>query len=68
MSKNLQSNIRKLRNRMGISQYEMAEKLGINRPRYSSYEEYRCEPNISLIIKLSEVFEVSIDDLIKKNL
>lgn len=68
MSKNLQSNIRKLRNRMGISQEKMAEKLGINRPRYSAYEEYRCEPNISLIIKLSEVFEVSIDDLIKKDL
>lgn len=68
MSKNLQSNIRKLRNRMGISQEKMAEKLGINRPRYSSYEEYRCEPNIDIIIKLSEVFEVSIDDLIKKDL
>lgn len=68
MSKNLQSNIRKLRNRMGISQEKMAEKLGINRPRYSSYEEYRCEPNISLIIKLSDIFNVSIDDLIRKDL
>ena len=68
MTNKLQSNIRKLRNRLGISQYEMAEKLGINRPRYSSYEEYRCEPNISLIIKLSDVFDVSIDDLIKKDL
>lgn len=68
MTNKLQSNIRILRDRMGISQEKMAEKLGINRPRYSSYEEYRCEPNISIIIKLSEVFQISIDDLIKKDL
>ena len=68
MTNKLQSNIRILRDRMGISQKKMADKLGIGRPKYSAYEEYRCEPNISLIIKLSEVFEVSIDDLIKKDL
>lgn len=68
MSNKLQSNIRILRDRMGISQQKLADKLGIGRPKYSAYEEYRCEPNIDLIIKLSEFFKVSIDDLIKKEL
>lgn len=53
---------------MGITQEVMAEKLGIIRKTYASYEEYRAEPNISLLVKMSNLFEISIDDLIKNEL
>jgi len=61
-------NIKKLRKQMGFSQYKIAEKLGIKRGTYGSYEEYRAEPNISTLIKMSEIYRVSLDDLILKQL
>ena len=67
MSK-LSKNLKTLRKQIGLSQERLAEKLGIKRKRYATYEEYRAEPNCSVLIKLSDIFGVSIDDLIKKEL
>lgn len=64
MSK-LSKNLKMLRSRAGWSQELTAHNLGMSRSRYSAYEEYRAEPNISNLIKISELFEVSIDDLLK---
>lgn len=67
MSK-LSKNLKKLRKEMGLSQERLSKKLGLKRPTYATYEEYRAEPNCSVLIKLSDIFGVSIDDLIKKEL
>lgn len=67
MSK-LSKNLKKLREGMGLSQERLAKKIGIGRPRYSRYEEYRAEPNIKLLVKFSELFNVTIDDLVKTEL
>ena len=67
MSK-LSKNLKKLRSKLGISQEHLSAKIGIKRPTYSSYEEYRAEPPIKIIIDISALFRVSIDDLLTKEL
>jgi len=67
MSK-LSKNLKKLRHKLGMSQEQFSAKIGIKRPTYSAYEEYRAETPIKIIIALSEIFKVSIDDLLTKEL
>ncbi len=67
MSK-LSKNLKKLRHKLGMSQERLSAIIGIKRPTYSSYEEYRAEPNIKTIIALSAFFKVTIDDLLTKEL
>jgi DNA-binding XRE family transcriptional regulator len=67
MSK-LSKNLKKLRHKLGISQESLSAKIGIKRPTYAAYEEYRAEPPIKIIIALSEIFKLSIDDLLTKEL
>jgi DNA-binding XRE family transcriptional regulator len=67
MSK-LSKNLKKLRSKMGLTQENISAMIGIKRPTYSSYEEYRAEPNIKTIIALSVLFGVTIDDLLTKEL
>ena len=57
---NLQS-IRKQRN---LTQKATAEKLGIPARTYSSYENGDREPNIEMLIKLADFFNVTADELI----
>lgn len=61
-------NIAHLRMKKKISQEWMAGELDITRSRLSSWEEHRAEPGIDMLIKLSEYFQKSVDDLIKTDL
>ncbi|WP_057768130.1 helix-turn-helix domain-containing protein [Cytobacillus praedii] len=45
------------------TQEEIAELLDISRARYSHYENERSDPDQEMILKLSSVFNVSIDYL-----
>ena len=47
-----------------ISQKDMAEKLGISQPNYSRIETGIQEPNLDQLIKIAEIFEISIDELL----
>jgi transcriptional regulator with XRE-family HTH domain len=62
------SNIAVLRNRLGITQSALAADLEIARTRVATWEEHRAEPNIEMLCRLANYFEVSVDDLIKKHL
>lgn len=61
-------NLLKLRQKSGLSQEKLSLKLGIKRSKYSKYEEFRCEPNIELIISICFFYKISIDDFLKKDL
>ena len=67
MSK-LSRNLKKLREGMGLSQEQMAKKVGVKRQTYGHFETYRSNPNIPLLVKFSELFNVTIDDLVKTEL
>ena len=60
----ISKNIKRLRNAQGISQESLAEKLFISRQAVSSWENDRTQPDIEMIGKLAEVFNVSIEELI----
>lgn len=57
-------NLQKLREQKGLSQKEIALLLGIPPGTYSRYETLQVEPDIQLIKKISNLFNVSIDYLL----
>ncbi|WP_079708015.1 helix-turn-helix domain-containing protein [Paraliobacillus ryukyuensis] len=56
--------LKQLRNSKGKSQEEVAVAVNISRARYSHYENNYVEPDIELIRKLADFFEVDTDYLI----
>lgn len=57
-----------LRKKNGWSQEELAEKLGVTRQSISKYEGAQSIPDLDKILKLSEIFGVTTDCLIKDEL
>ena len=57
-----------LRKKNGWSQEELAEKLGVTRQSVSKYEGAQSIPDLDKILKLSEIFGVTTDYLIKDEL
>ncbi len=57
--------IQQLRKATGISQEQLAEQLDVSRQSISKWELNDAVPEISKIIVLSELFSVSIDELLK---
>jgi transcriptional regulator with XRE-family HTH domain len=58
-------NIRHLRSLKNWSQTQLADELQITRARVGSYEEARCDPPIDILIRLSNLFHIAIDALLK---
>ncbi len=57
-----------LRKKMGWSQEELAEQLGVSRQSVSKWESAQSIPDMDKIIRLSEIFSVSTDYLLKESL
>ncbi len=57
-----------LRKKNGWSQEELAEKLGVSRQSISKYEGAQSIPDLNKIIKLSQIFGVTTDCLMKDEL
>lgn len=64
----LAQNIKYLRNKSKFSQQELSEKLSVPRSSLSDYERGHTQVGIDVLIKLSDIFDVKIDDLIRSNL
>ena len=47
-----------------LTQRQLAEQLGITQPSYIRYENGSSEPNIDTLIKLADIFDISVDYLI----
>lgn len=57
-------NIKFFREQLGWSQQELADKLRISRSSVAKWESNIGRPDITLLIKLGEVFNVSLDQLV----
>ena len=64
----LADKIIELRKRAGWSQEDLAEKLDVSRQSISKWESAQSVPDMNKIIRLSELFGVSTDYLLKDNL
>lgn len=58
-------NIKRLRNKNNLSQERLAEILDVSRQAVAKWESNQCYPDINKLIFLSELFHVTIDDLVK---
>ena len=57
--------IESLRKKHGFSQIELARKVGVTQQAISAYEKGIRQPPIDVLIKLSEIFNCTIDELVK---
>ncbi|MDE6434463.1 MAG: helix-turn-helix domain-containing protein [Lachnospiraceae bacterium] len=57
--------IKKYRTELSLSQEELAEKLFVSRQSISNWENDKTYPDIKSLLLLSEVFSVSLDQLVK---
>ncbi|MES2799485.1 MAG: helix-turn-helix transcriptional regulator [Bacteroidota bacterium] len=64
---NIGNNLKLLRKRKKMSQEEVAQHLGLTRPSYSGYENGVAQPNLEALMLISDFYQVSLDDLLRKN-
>lgn len=57
--------IKKYRENKNMTQNEVADIIGVKSATISKYESNTLEPNIESIKKLAEIFEISIDELLR---
>ncbi len=56
-----------LRRRLGLSQAELAEKLGISAQAVSKWETAAALPDVELLLELSKLYGVSVNELLESN-
>lgn len=61
-------NLKYLRKLRGWTQEEFANKLGIKRSLVGAYEEERADPRIDVLEKLADMFKLTLDDLLRKDI
>lgn len=61
----LGSQIKKYRNELSLSQDALAERVYVSRQTISNWENDKSYPDVNSLVLLSEVFQTSIDNLIK---
>lgn len=64
----ISKNLKALRKRLKKSQEEVAQELNMHRSTYSGYENEVATPNIENLVIFSKYYQISIDDLIQKDL
>jgi transcriptional regulator with XRE-family HTH domain len=61
-------NLKYLRKLRGWTQQEFADKLRIKRSLIGAYEEERAKPNYDVLETICDIFKLSMDDLLRKDL
>ncbi len=60
-------NIRFLRKKKGWTQEKFSKKIGIKRSLVGAYEEGRSDPRLNNLLKMCDVFSISLDNILKKD-
>ena len=60
-------NLKGLRKMVGLSQAQLAEKLGTTQKTVSHWETGYTEPSIAQLIDLANIFKVTLDDLVGRD-
>ncbi|MDL2287505.1 helix-turn-helix domain-containing protein [Eubacteriales bacterium OttesenSCG-928-G02] len=67
MNSNISNNLRHLRSSHGLSQEQVAEKIGVTRQAFAKWENGETLPDIINCEALAEFFDVSLNDLVRHN-
>ena len=63
---NIGTNIKELRSERGLSQAALAKAIGVSQKAIDYWERGINEPKASFIVMLSDFFEVSCDELLRR--
>lgn len=64
MDVKLCENLKNIRKETGFTQKDIALKLGVVESCYANWEQGRTEPNVEMLRRLSEIFDITVDELI----
>lgn len=56
--------LRTVRKSANLTQREMAQKIGVSRSSYTYYETGHVQPDITTLVKICRILEVSADSLL----
>ena len=59
--------LRDLRDSNKLTQREIATQLGIKQPSYIRYENGKSEPTLECLVKIADLFDVSVDYLLGRS-
>lgn len=57
--------IKQQRQQLGLTQADVASQLFVTRQTISSWEQGKSYPDLNMLVRLSEVYQVSLDSLLK---
>ena len=60
--------LRQCREKEGLSQADVATRLNVTRQAVSKWENGINEPDINTILKLSDIYSVTLDDLLREDM
>jgi transcriptional regulator with XRE-family HTH domain len=61
-------NIKNIRKKNNITQEELAKKLSVTRQAVSSWENGKTEPDIETLTNITQIFDISIDELLDNDI
>ncbi|MFC6261815.1 helix-turn-helix domain-containing protein [Levilactobacillus fujinensis] len=65
---NFADNLKNIRHQQGMTQADVATELHVSRKTISSWENGRTYPDILTLVKLGDVYQISLDRLMKEDL
>ena len=68
MNSDFSKNLKTLRENLNLKQDFLSQKLGISRSVLSYYESGKSEPTLSMLLKISDFFNIPIYELVSNNL
>lgn len=60
--------LKQLRKFEGLTQQELAEKLGIGRVNYTRYENGTVRPDYETLLLIADFYEITLDELFDRNI
>ncbi|MEJ7645001.1 MAG: LexA family transcriptional regulator [Chryseolinea sp.] len=64
----INKNLKFLRAQQGLTQKQLAEKLGLKQAAIGAYEEERATPPLASLLDLTKIFNVNLDDFVRQDL
>lgn len=61
-------NLRRLRFQQKLTQEAVADTIDIDRNRYAYWEQGKSEPSLTMLVALAKALNISVDDLLTKEL
>lgn len=64
---NFSEHIKTQRKNLGMTQADVAKKLFVTRQTVSSWENGKSYPDLDMLVKISDVYKVSVDSLLRED-